>query len=577
MAFFRLTLLFFAFLFLSACGGGGGNASPASAASSTPNTDLIIRGTPVLKAEEDAAYSFSVNVGNASGNVEFQIENGPAWMTAVNSGNVSANVSGTPKTDADAGIFENITISATDGRRRKASLAPFNLEVIAVNDPPFITFQETALILDARESFVLSYTITDEEGDRVELELAGMADDLNATVSGSAITGTARDVNEVRSGVLDVALISNGDTVDTSIDAKIFPKTANGEGRTIFGRKSGAGVNLVILGDGYTAEQSDLYRADAEDFIREMHLDSGIESHMPAWNIHVVDKPSNQSGADDDYGTDTVDTYFGSGFNCADIQRLICANRSLVWTTALNTYPQVDQVVLIVNDARYGGSGGSFSIYARSAPAIALHEMGHSFADLRDEYVDSAIADRANSFYEGRDANVSKSTDPNVVPWSHWIDDKNDYPTRVGDAPGEVGIFEGALYNASGFYRPLGDSRMRSNDAFFGVVSTEAWIEEIYATAGPVRTVIPNDTAVSGAANEDLEFIVQPLFNSDVQKITWKIDGVVQDNFTNRSELLLNSGAGEYVVDVVVEDSTGKVRKPNAFSNFSRSWTVTLN
>jgi len=378
MAFFRLTLLFFAFLFLSACGGGGGNASPASAASSTPNTDLIIRGTPVLKAEEDAAYSFSVNVGNASGNVEFQIENGPAWMTAVNSGNVSANVSGTPKTDADAGIFENITISATDGRRRKASLAPFNLEVIAVNDPPFITFQQTALILDARESFVLSYTITDEEGDRVELELAGMADDLNATVSGSAITGTARDVNEVRSGVLDVALISNGDTVDTSIDAKIFPKTANGEGRTIFGRKSGAGVNLVILGDGYTAEQSDLYRADAEDFIREMHLDSGIESHMPAWNIHVVDKPSNQSGADDDYGTDTVDTYFGSGFNCADIQRLICANRSLVWTTALNTYPQVDQVVLIVNDARYGGSGGSFSIYARSAPAIALHEMGHT-------------------------------------------------------------------------------------------------------------------------------------------------------------------------------------------------------
>ena len=337
MAFFRLTLLFFAFLFLSACGGGGGNASPASAASSTPNTDLIIRGTPVLKAEEDAAYSFSVNVGNASGNVEFQIENGPAWMTAVNSGNVSANVSGTPKTDADAGIFENITISATDGRRRKASLAPFNLEVIAVNDPPFITFQQTALILDARESFVLSYTITDEEGDRVELELAGMADDLNATVSGSAITGTARDVNEVRSGVLGVALISNGDTVDTSIDAKIFPKTANGEGRTIFGRKSGAGVNLVILGDGYTAEQSDLYRADAEDFIREMHLDSGIESHMPAWNIHVVDKPSNQSGADDDYGTDTVDTYFGSGFNCADIQRLICANRSLVWTTALNT------------------------------------------------------------------------------------------------------------------------------------------------------------------------------------------------------------------------------------------------
>jgi len=71
MAFFRLTLLFFAFLFLSACGGGGGNASPASAASSTPNTDLIIRGTPVLKAEEDAAYSFSVNVGNASGRVLF--------------------------------------------------------------------------------------------------------------------------------------------------------------------------------------------------------------------------------------------------------------------------------------------------------------------------------------------------------------------------------------------------------------------------------------------------------------------------------------------------------------------------
>ena len=576
MNFIRQALLILPFAFVSACGGGGGNSSPTTPpVASNPN--LTISATPILKSEEDAPYSFPVTVNNASGIVQFEIENAPAWLRVSGTDTRSAKVSGTPRTDSDTGVFSNIIVSATDEKQRTISLSPFTLEVTAVNDPPVITFEKTSLVLDARERFRINYNVTDEEGDAVELRLGGIVNDLNAEVTDTAITGVARDVNVVRSGNLNVTLSSSGETFDNRIDAKIFPVTESGNGRTIFGRKSGAGVNLVVLGDGYTAQQSDLYRADAEDFITEMHLDQGILSHMSAWNVHVVDTPSNQSGADSDYGTDTVDTYFGSGYNCANIQRLICANRSLVWSTALTEYPEVDQVVLIVNDARYGGSGGSFSIYARSAPSIALHEMGHSFADLRDEYVDEAIADRANSFFEGRDSNVSKSTNPSVVPWSHWIEDKNNYPTREGDAPGQVGVFEGALYNASGFYRPLGDSRMRSNDAFFGQVGTEEWIEHIYRAAGPVSDVMPASSDVMAAANEDVEFSIQPLFNLDIQKITWSINGVVQDGFSNKSELVLNASGGDYVVEVKVEDVTGKVRKPNAYANYSRVWTVALN
>lgn len=578
MVFFRAGLLILAFAFLSACGGGGGNSSTSTATSSTPTPALTISGSPSLSAEEDVPYSFNVTVGNASGNVQFRIENAPAWLKVANSGSGTGAVAGTPQTNSDTGVFENITISVIDDEQKTASLRPFRLEVVAVNDAPVVIFQQKELTLDGRDSYSIDYSVTDEEGDSFEVALSGITEDLNAILTDTTISGIANDVNEVRTGVLGVSVLSNGETFDSTIDVKIFPVTADGNGRTILGRKTGPGVNLVVLGDGYTADQMDIYRADAEDFITEMHLDDGIESHMSAWNIHVIETPSNQSGADSDFGTDTVDTYFGSGYNCANIQRLICANTSLVFSTAFQAYPNVDEIVLIVNDSRRGGSGGVYSIYARSAPAVALHEMGHSFANLRDEYVDADLEDRANNFIEGSEVNVSKSIDPNVVPWSHWIEDKSNYPTRVGDASSDtVGIFEGSYYNARGFYRPLGGSRMRSSDAFFGVVNTEAWIERIYATAGAVSDVTPFSRDVSGTANEDVEFAVQPLFNSDIQKVTWRINGVIQESFINESVLLLNSEAGDYVVEVTVEDVTEKVRKPSAIANYSHSWNVTLN
>src|SRR5258708_7869266 len=88
------------------------------------------------------------------------------------------------------------------------------------------------------------------------------------------------------------------------------------------------------------------------------------------------------------FNVDSV-IYFGSTFNYAGIDRLLVpVNSSHIYSVLANNFPQYDQVFVVVNSTKYGGSGGfaaTASINSSSAE-IAIHEMGHSFAALRDEY-----------------------------------------------------------------------------------------------------------------------------------------------------------------------------------------------
>ena len=90
-----------------------------------------------------------------------------------------------------------------------------------------------------------------------------------------------------------------------------------------------------------------------------------------------------------------------------------------MFNVTLDEYPNVDELVMLVNDPRYGGSGGSVAVASASAPEIALHELGHSFAGLADEYVDNDIPALVSSEYrEGLFANITQIQNPEVVPWS---------------------------------------------------------------------------------------------------------------------------------------------------------------
>src|SRR3990172_2840918 len=151
-------------------------------------------------------------------------------------------------------------------------------------------------------------------------------------------------------------------------------------------------VDLVVLGDGYTAGEMSKYANDVQQFIQGLFAQDPFKEYQGFFNVHRVDVISNESGADHPELNPPVfrDTAFDTTYDCAGIQRLLCVNPSKVLTVVSNSLAssQRDLLLVIVNDPAYGGSGGTPAVASTNPLAVELilHETGHSFGLLADEY-----------------------------------------------------------------------------------------------------------------------------------------------------------------------------------------------
>lgn len=541
-----------------------------------------VNDAPVLSAElprvaaQGSLFTHQLDATDADGDALVYTASGlPSWLTLDSS---SGLLSGLP-TQRDIGNSSQIVLRVTDPQGLFDEVSEVGFEVIDVNDAPTLNLTRLPSELLARETVTVRVFPDDPDGDDVELEVEG-----NAFVSGSAtggsITLTASDVNEV----LEVNVVIKATDVRGSVAREIvpltlYPRTASGRGVTVSGIENGRAVHVVVLGDGYTEDQQALFRTHVADAIDNMHSDAGIARHFDALSIHMVSTVSNDSGADDVDTTDARDTYYDSTYNCGSIQRLICANSLTMLSTAIEEYPDFDQVILLVNDTRYGGSGNSGARYAITSaysPEIALHEMGHSLANLADEYVDNLLVETTGfpAFVEGNHPNVTALTDPAEVPWSHWIDSSLPLPQQQGDSG--VGLFEGGLYRSRGVFRPTFDSRMRSFDATFGPVNSEIWVLSLYEnTDGGIRGFSPVQSTVVSTVGESQSFVVSPIFGLDVQSVEWTLDGERVDPGVDPYQLILSPDAGRHTLNVRVQDISGVIRKPLPHAGvFSWDWVL---
>lgn len=243
-------------------------------------------------------------------------------------------------------------------------------------------------------------------------------------------------------------------------------------------------IDLVFVGDGYTADEMDIYHRDVLNVIASFFDEPPLDTYANYFNVHVVEVISNESGVDEpDYGI-YRDTALDMAFNCNGIPRLLCVDYGKAWAAASNARA-VDLVLAIANTSRYGGAGYSkLSTLAggnSSAVEVALHEYGHSFAGLHDEY----------DYGDGATYHGSEPTNPNVSiynasaqlaqyrKWYRWL-----------DLP-EVDAFEGAAYCQYGIYRPTENSKMRSLGYPFGPVNIEQFVFSIYSYLSPIDAVSP--------------------------------------------------------------------------------------
>jgi hypothetical protein len=291
----------------------------------------------------------------------------------------------------------------------------------------------------------------------------------------------------------------------TATPAKAWAVVKNGEPRDK--------VDVLLMGDGYTAAEMEKWHRDARRMAGLLLAASPFKERRSDFNVWAVDTPADESGAARPSDGVYRRSPLRASYDAFGSERYVLSfdNKRVREAAAAAPYEFIE---IIVNDRKYGG-GGIFNLYATAAadnaftPYILVHEFGHHFAGLADEYYTSEVA------YEGA-TDRPEPWEPNVTadprggrwkdlitpetalptPWSKDVFEAEQKETQArrsairaqkrpeqemealfreererttkllgsGPTAGKVGAFEGAMYEAKGYYRAQADCIMFTRD-----------------------------------------------------------------------------------------------------------------
>jgi len=338
-------------------------------------------------------------------------------------------------------------------------------------------------------------------------------------------------------------------------------------------------IDIAVLGDGYTAAQQAKFSSDVDTVMTGFFAEDPYAEYAAYFRVNQVRVVSNQSGADHLERTPPTyrDTALGAEYGCYDIDRLICVDDAKVTAAVSAALPaaQRDIVLVLVNDTTYGGSGGQYAVASLHPDAVelALHEIGHSFGGLADEY--SGNVDDPSCVLPAYGVNVTSETNRTKIPWKHWIAGATPVPTG-GSTPSVPGAYAGAAYCDTGAYRPTYDSKMRSLGSPWDQVNTEALIEQMYARVGPIDSASPAGSVIARQTSGSLTASVVPMAPRTHALVrAWTVDGTAAGSATSVSVPWSSIGSGKHEVVATVRDTTAAVRAdPYDLLRETRTWRI---
>ena len=292
-------------------------------------------------------------------------------------------------------------------------------------------------------------------------------------------------------------------------------------------------VDFLILGDGYTAAEAKKFEADARRMTEVLFATSPFKENRRHFNVWGLCPPSAESGISRPSTGVYRDSPIGATYDAFGSERYVLTfdNRALRRTAQFAPYEFIE---ILVNNRTYGG-GGIFNLYSTVSSDNAfgnyvfVHEFGHHFAGLADEYYTSSVSYApATDRVEPWEPNVTALMDVSSLKWRHLVSplanttpiptpwNKEAFETysreiqkrrgqlRKDKRPeeemealfreelahtqkmfaaekhfGQVGAFEGAMYEARGYYRPEVDCIMFSRSDKFCKVCREAIVRVI--------------------------------------------------------------------------------------------------
>jgi hypothetical protein len=290
-------------------------------------------------------------------------------------------------------------------------------------------------------------------------------------------------------------------------------------------------VDLLVLGDGYTAGERGKFEKDARRFMDALFTASPFREHKKDFNVWGLCPAAAESGVSRPSTGIYRRSPLGATYDTFGTERYVLTteNRALRDTASFAPYEFIE---ILVNGTTFGG-GGIFNQYATvaidnlSAGYVGVHEFGHQFAGLADEYYTSDVAYLSpENKTEPWEPNVTALLDPVNLKWKDLVTPGTPVPTpwdkdefdrfqreiqrqrkelRAAGRPeaemdelfrkvrekedamfgaekyaGKVGAFEGANYQAKGYYRPELDCIMFTRYHQFCAVCRRA-IERVIA------------------------------------------------------------------------------------------------
>lgn len=305
-------------------------------------------------------------------------------------------------------------------------------------------------------------------------------------------------------------------------------------------------IDLVFVGDGYQESEIDStydgHVQDEIDYLFNGAFRNPFPRYQNFFNAHRVNVISNESGADqppNDIFRDTaLDASYWWGGNVERCLYLNTAKANQAVSTALaGSSIDVDARLGLVNDDKYGGCGGSWAVYAagnNAATDIGVHELGHSFGNLADEYWTNGTT------YTGSEPGaVNLTSNPSTGKWDRWVG-YNDPETPIGT----IGYYEGGGYNQLGIFRPSINSEMRSLNRPFDAISREQFISKFYAEVDPLDGYLNNQFDL-----DNPETVWVDTVDPEVINVEWFVNGASIGNHGESLDIeSLNLSPGQHTI-----------------------------
>ncbi len=261
-------------------------------------------------------------------------------------------------------------------------------------------------------------------------------------------------------------------------------------------------VDVVFVGDGYQKKHAAKFWAHTKRYAAKLLSRKPFVWYKKKFNVHGVFVPSRDSGCDMSLARNRVRTLLQSYFDSPQ-GRLLQFRDKKKLAELVKLAPDVDIVFVMVNVKKYGGAGTllpEHQVRGRPLPAptfaaedttsfwIAVHELGHSFANLADEYADPATAvsfplprkgkdlPEPNVTLPGHFDDSSFATLKKTIKWKHFLD--------LRGAKKHKWVHEGGHYRRKGVFRPWRICMMDQNNKPFCPVCMEEMAKAIMIACG---------------------------------------------------------------------------------------------